>query len=84
MKMPKWSFILSIDGDLNAARINALYEAGCTDAAFIGEESPVTAEFDRDAPSLLNAVSSAIRDVESVPGLKARHVAGEVGYDRRA
>ncbi|WP_420445177.1 hypothetical protein [Candidatus Poriferisodalis sp.] len=46
--------------------LEALYEAGCTDAT-IGHN---TVEFDREAPSLDEALCSARQAVESVPGVR--------------
>ena len=46
--------------------LDALYEAGCTDAS-IGRR---TVEFGREAPSRWDAIQSAIRDVSAVPGVQ--------------
>lgn len=46
--------------------LDALYEAGCTDAS-IGRR---TVEFDREAPTRWDAIQSAIRDVTAVPGVR--------------
>ncbi|MDE0160199.1 MAG: hypothetical protein OXL98_00545 [Acidimicrobiaceae bacterium] len=45
--------------------LEALYEAGCTDAS-IGHR---TVEFDREAPTRWDAIQSAIRDVTAVAGV---------------
>jgi hypothetical protein len=50
---------------LTDARLDALYEAGCDDATFSTRGELTFGEFDRDAPSLLEAVLSAIAAVES-------------------
>ena len=46
--------------------LEALYEAGCTDAS-IGHR---TVEFDREAPTRWEAIQSAIRDVTTVAGVR--------------
>lgn len=57
---------------------NALYEAGCDDGLFGVYESIPKVDFTRAAPSLGEAVGSAIRDVMRVAGLVvvAVHVEG--------
>ena len=56
--------------------LDALFEAGCDDAAFIVERGLSVAEFDREAPSLADAIASAVRNIESV-GLVALRVLDE-------
>lgn len=46
--------------------LDALYEAGCTDAS-IGHR---TVEFDREAPTRWDAIQSATRDVTAVAGVR--------------
>ena len=46
--------------------LDALYEAGCTDAS-IGHR---IVEFDREAPTRWDAIQSAIRDVTTVAGVR--------------
>lgn len=46
--------------------LEALYEAGCTDAS-IGHR---TVEFHREAPTRWDAIQSAIRDVTTVAAVK--------------
>ena len=50
--------------------IDALYEAGCSDATI----RHGSVEFDRAAPTLDEAVGSAINDIETVPGVTVRAV----------
>ena len=50
--------------------LDALYEAGCGDAT-IGSD---TLEFARSAPTRDEALCSAMRDVESVPGVSVLRV----------
>lgn len=71
-----FSFTLVIAGaDLSRAdMVDALYEAGCSDALF-GTRGPVQlGEFDRAALSLAEAVTSAIEQVESVRPLQVLRV----------
>ena len=44
---------------------NALYEAGCDDASVGSCEGVLSADFHRTGPSLLDAILSAVREVES-------------------
>ncbi len=53
---------------------DALYEAGCDDALLGRTNGVFYAAFDRDAPTLADAVLSAIRDVEKVDDLRVLHV----------
>jgi hypothetical protein len=71
--MSEHSFTLLIDGDVDAA-IDTLFEAGCDDATFGQVDGIDFADFDREAPELLDAIRTAIADIESVPGLKVRRV----------
>jgi predicted DNA-binding transcriptional regulator AlpA len=71
--MPEYSFILAIDGDVEE-KTEELFEAGCDDALFGSIDGAYYADFDREAPTLGEAISSAIADVESVPGLQVRRV----------
>ena len=50
--------------------IDALYEAGCSDATI----RHGSVEFDREAPTLVEAVESAINDIETVPGVTVKGV----------
>jgi predicted DNA-binding transcriptional regulator AlpA len=52
------------------ATFDALYEAGCGDGSFGWVDDVAHVEFDREAPTFLEAVTSAIRDVESVPPVR--------------
>lgn len=48
----------------------------CNDAAFIGGPALSVAEFDREAPTLADAIASAVRDLESA-GLVALRIQDE-------
>jgi hypothetical protein len=72
--MPEYEFTLIIDGEPD---FDALYESGCDDATF-GEVDGVSyADFARKAPTLVEAVLSAIQAVESVDGLRTLRVEPE-------
>jgi hypothetical protein len=63
-----FAFTLLIDGpDLqDDDRLNALFEGGCDDATFGRRDSIQFADFDREAPSLAEAIHTAIRNIMSV------------------
>ena len=70
--MPVWDFTLIVEGhDVSNQGIHdALYDAGCTDA-LIGQTNGVQyLDFDRQAPSLEEAVASAVTDIEQVSGMR--------------
>jgi hypothetical protein len=68
--MSSYEFSLRLNREVTDAEVEALYDAGCGDAAV--ETGPLGAmiEFDREAPSLAVAITSAVRDAEKVPGLR--------------
>jgi hypothetical protein len=68
-------FTLILDGvpDLTEEVANRLFEAGCDDALPLWRDGIVSLGFDRTAPSLREAITSAIRDIESA-GVGARVV----------
>lgn len=71
--MAEYSFTLIIQGDVDA-RLDDLFDAGCDDATFGAVDGVQYADFERDAPTLLDAIASAIRAVELVPGLRVMHI----------
>ncbi|HZS93890.1 MAG TPA: hypothetical protein VFA78_03770 [Chloroflexota bacterium] len=75
--MTKYDFRLILDGaDIATLQsVDALYEAGCDDALFGATAGVQFGGFSREAPSLAEAVFSAIRQVEAaVPGLRVVRV----------
>lgn len=68
------NFELTIRGELSDDRLDALFEAGCDDATFSTRDGVTFAAFYREAPSLLDAVLSAIEAVESVGGFEVVQV----------
>jgi hypothetical protein len=53
---------------------NAVFEAGCDDATIGCRTGIVYLEFDRDAPSVLDAILAAIDEVQSIQGASVAHV----------
>ncbi len=53
---------------------DALFEAGCGDGSFAWIDGLASVDFHRRAGSLLEAVTSAIRNVESVPPIHVEQV----------
>lgn len=72
--MAEHHFELTIRGALTDARLDALFEAGCDDATFSTKGDLTFGAFDREAPTLLEAVVSAIASVESIEGLEVLHI----------
>lgn len=68
-------FTLVLDGvsELTEEIVNRLFEAGCDDALPVWRDGIVSVGFDRTAPTLHDAIISAIRDIESA-GIGARVV----------
>jgi hypothetical protein len=65
-----YSFTLILSSEPDDDQIDTLYEK-CGDATFGARSGVPYAAFDREAHSLFEAISSAIRDVETtIPGLK--------------
>jgi len=92
--MPEHTFALILRGDVDR-HIDELFEAGCDDATFGEIDGVPYAEFDREAPTLAEAIASAIRDVETVGGLQvmrvepddlvtAAEIAGRLGRTRES
>jgi len=72
--MTEHSFQLIIRGELTDDRLESLFEAGCDDATLSSKGDTTFAEFDREGETMLEAVLSAIKDVESVDGMEVLHV----------
>lgn len=72
--MHEYEFTLVFNGGLDETAVNAFFEAGCDDAT-VGEVDGVGyADFIREAPSLGDALRSALEQVESVPGVRVARV----------
>ncbi len=72
--MAEYHFTLTITGALDDARLDALVDAGCDDATMSTNGDLTFCEFDREAPTLLDAVISAIAEAESVHDAEVLHV----------
>jgi hypothetical protein len=66
-------FILTVEGisDLDRDVLDALFEAGCDDATIMMRDSKVFMGFTRSAPTMKEAIVSAIADVRKA-GVGAR------------
>ncbi len=74
----EFSFSLRLSGPVED-NLDALYEAGCDDAALTSTAGVWEAIFDREAETLADAVRSATSDVESVEGISVVSVDLEGG-----
>lgn len=72
--MPEHNFELTISAALTDDRLDALVDAGCDDATFSTKGDLTFADFTREAPTMLDAIVSAITAVESVEALEVLHV----------
>lgn len=70
--MTIWRFTLIVDGPdvQSGTTVDALYEAGCDDALIGRTDGAQYVEFDREAAGLVEAVLSAVADVERVDGVR--------------
>lgn len=65
MPVFEFSLVTSADESIEHAVLeDALFEAGCDDALLVRRDSVWSLDFDREAETLLEAVMSAIEDVE--------------------
>lgn len=69
--MTTYEFILKLNREVTDDEIDALYEAGLDDAGIDTGPLGARADFSREAPSLAEAIASAVRNIEKVPGLRA-------------
>jgi hypothetical protein len=72
--MTAHEFVLKLNRELTDDEIEALYDAGLDDAGIETGPLGALADFTREAPSLAEAIASAVRDIETVPGLRATGV----------
>ena len=75
--MTTWHFTLIVDGPdvQSGTTVDALYETGCDDALIGRADCVQYIEFDREAAGLVEAVLSAVADVERVAGVKVVRIA---------
>src|SRR5437667_10079785 len=64
-----YEFVLRVNREVTDAEIEALYEAGCDDAGIETGPAGTFIEFSREAGSWAEALGSAARAIETVPGL---------------
>lgn len=62
---------MRLNRSVTSEEVEALYEAGCADASVESGPLGTLLDFCRKAPTLAEALVSAIRDIETVPGLRA-------------
>lgn len=75
--MPTFHFTLIVDGpDLqDRALIDALFEAGCDDAAIGCSDGVQYVDFDREAEDFNDAILSAVDDLEKLDGVQVVRIA---------
>ena len=74
--MANHDFTLIIEGrDIHNDEVfDALYEAGCDDALFRSKDGTQYMDFTREAATLDEAISSAVRDIETVDGVRVARI----------
>lgn len=75
--MARQEFMLKLNREITPEEVEALYEAGCGDAGVETGALGTFLDFSREAPSLAEALVSAVRDIDKVQGLRAVGVACE-------
>ena len=75
--MTEYDFSLIVEGTdfRDDALVDEVFEAGCDDATVGCSNGVPYADFTREAESLESAILSAIRDIESVDGIKVVRIA---------
>jgi len=71
------NFMLILNRPIDEATSDLLYEAGLDDAAVTAFAGHPALDVDREALTLLDAMTSAITQAESVPGIQVVRVEGE-------
>jgi len=73
--MTVYTFTLVLDAlnEINEEVEETLFESGCDDALLLQKDGTVYLDFDREAPSLKEALKSAIADVERA-GYMVHHI----------
>ena len=72
--MTTWEFTAVLSGveEISDELADALYEAGCDDATVGSSSGGAKVSFAREAPSLQEAIRSAIADVQKADGVVDR------------
>lgn len=65
MQVQQFTLILSGINEVTEEAADALFEAGCDDGSFASRDGVAFVMFDREGPSLREAIESAIADVQS-------------------
>jgi hypothetical protein len=73
--MASHEFMLKLNREVTEEEVEELYRAGCDDAAVETGPLGTMIDFTREAPTLAEALVSAVRDVEKIAGLRAVGVA---------
>ena len=73
--MMSYEFTLKLNRQVTADEVDILYGSGCDDCAVETGPLGTRIDFDREAKSLAEAIATAVRDIEKVPGLRAVGVA---------
>jgi len=71
------TFILILDGSIDEAVSDLLFEAGLDDAAVTAFDGHPALDVDREAATLLEAIALAVAQVESIDGVQVVRVEGE-------
>ena len=75
--MDTHNFMLILDGPIDEATSDLIYEAGLDDAAITAFDGHPALDVDREAPTLLDAITSAVTQAESVTDIHVLRVEGE-------
>lgn len=75
--MDTHNFMLILDSPIDEATSDLLFEAGLDDAAITAFDGHPALDVDREAPTLLDAIASAVTQAESVADIHVVRVEGE-------
>jgi hypothetical protein len=75
--MDTHNFMLILDGLIDETMSDLLFVAGLDDAAITAFDGHLALDVDREAPSLLDAIASAVNQAESVADIHVVRVEGE-------
>ncbi len=76
-RMDTHNFVLILDRPIDEATSDLLFDAGLDDAAITALDGHPALDVDREAPTLLDAITSAVTQAESVAGIHVVRVEGE-------
>lgn len=75
--MDAHNFMLILDKPIDEATSDMIFDAGLDDAAITAFDGHPALDVDREAPTLLDAIASAVTQVESIAGIHVLRVEGE-------